>query len=499
VTNRPDKFKDECGVFGVFGDPEAANLAYLGLHGLQHRGQEGAGIAASDGKLIRCHRGNGLVSDVFGGSEIASLRGRVAIGHVRYSTTGEVSLRNVQPFIARYRDGQVAIAHNGNLVNAGLLRDELEGTGSIFNTSSDTEVVLHMLASSRQGTFVNRLVDALMQLEGAYSMVLLTEQTMVAVRDPHGFRPLVLGRRGGAWVVASETCALDLIGGTFEREVAPGEMIIIDSDGVQSLMPFPRRDQKSCIFEHIYFARPDSTVFGRSVYQTRVALGKRSAQEHPVEADVVVPVPDSGVAAGLGYAEESGTPFQFGLIRSHYVGRTFIEPSQQIRDFGVKLKLAPVREVITGKRVIVVDDSLVRGTTTRKVVRMLRDCGAKEVHLRISAPPTKGSCYYGVDTPTQDELIAHRMGVDDIRRYLGADSLGYLSIEGLRAVEGEDEGKYCEACFSGEYPVDPSAEWVHRQMPLFVRDALEASRELEETASSETQERDAAIIPRDRV
>jgi amidophosphoribosyltransferase len=496
---RPDKFHDECGVFGIFGDPEAANLAYLGLHALQHRGQEGAGIASSDGKLIRCHRGNGLVSEVFGGSEIASLKGKVAIGHVRYSTTGEVSLRNVQPFIARYRDGQVGIAHNGNLVNAGLLRDELEQGGSIFNTSSDTEVVLHMLASSRQGTFVNRLVDALMQLEGAYSMVLLTEHTLVAVRDPHGFRPLVIGRRGGAWVVASETCALDLIDGTFEREVAPGEMVIIDSDGIQSLMPFPRRPRRSCIFEHIYFARPDSQIFGKSVYGTRLKLGRLTAEEHPVEADVVIPVPDSGVAGALGYAEASGIPYQLGLIRSHYVGRTFIEPSQQIRDFGVKLKLSPVREVISGKRVIVVDDSLVRGTTTRKVVRMLRACGVKEVHLRITAPPTTGSCYYGVDTPTQDELIAHRMEVDDIRRYLGADSLGYLSLEGLRAVEGQDRGEFCEACFSGEYPVDPSAEWVHRQMPLFVRDALDASREMAQTLPTDNGERDAAIIPRDQV
>jgi len=495
---RPDKFKDECGVFGIFGDPEAANLAYLGLHALQHRGKEGAGIACSDGKLIRCHRGNGLVGEVFSGSEIASLKGKVAIGHVRYSTSGESSVRNVQPFIARYRDGQVAIAHNGNLVNAGLVRDDLEQMGSIFNTSSDTEVVLHMLASSRQGTFVNRLVDALMQVEGAYSMVLLTEHTMVAVRDPHGFRPLVLGRYGASWVVASETCALDLIGATYEREVEPGEMIIIDGDGVQSLMPFPRRERRACIFEHIYFARPDSTVFGRSVYGSRLVLGRLTAEEHPVDADVVIPVPDSGVAGGLGYAEHSGIPYQLGLIRSHYVGRTFIEPSQQIRDFGVKLKLAPVREVIEGKRVIVVDDSLVRGTTTRKVVRMLRECGAKEVHLRITAPPTTGSCYYGVDTPTQDELIAHRMGVDDIRHFLGADSLGYLSLDGLRSFEGPDENQFCEACFSGEYPVDPSAEWVHRQMPLFVRDAIEASQEIVQTTRLDQESRDAAIIPRDR-
>jgi amidophosphoribosyltransferase len=465
---RPDGFRDECGVVGVFGDTEAANLTYLGLHALQHRGQEGAGIAASDGKLIRAYRGRGLVGEVFGGEELSSLLGHVAIGHVRYSTAGEGSLRNVQPFVVRYRDGQLGVAHNGNLVNAQILREELEDRGSIFATSSDTEVILHLVAGSEQGTFINRLVDGLMRVEGAYSLVLMTEDTMVAVRDPWGFRPLVLGKRGNAWVIASETCALGLIGAEYIREVEPGEMLIVDRDGVQSLFPFPRRPRRACVFEHIYFARPDSIVFGRSVYDSRIELGRLLADENPVEADVVIPVPDSGVPGALGYSQYSGIPYALGLIRSHYVGRTFIEPSQQIRDFGVKLKLSPVKSVINGKRVVVVDDSLVRGTTLRKVVRMLRESGAAEVHLRITAPPTIGSCYYGVDTPTRDELIATRMGVPEIGEFLGADSLTYLSINALRRAEGKDQGRFCEGCFTGEYPVDPHPERLRRQMPLFV-------------------------------
>ncbi|RME28398.1 MAG: amidophosphoribosyltransferase [Deltaproteobacteria bacterium] len=462
-----DHFHDECGVFGIIGDSEAANLTYLGLHALQHRGQEGAGIAASDGDLIRLFRGQGLVGEVFGGTEIASLVGRAAIGHVRYSTTGEDSLRNVQPFVVRYQAGQLAIAHNGNLTNAGLLREELEASGSIFGTSSDTEVVLHLVAASRQTTFINRLVDALMRVEGAYSMVLLTRDTLVGVRDPHGFRPLVLGRRGNAWVLASESCALDLIGGELVREIEPGEMVIIDRDGVQSLRPFPRRPRRACVFEAIYFARPDSRVFGRSVYEMRLQLGRLLAREHPVDADAVIPVPDSGVTGALGYAEESGIPYQRGLLRSHYVGRTFIEPSQQIRDFGVKLKLAPVRAVLEGRRIVVVDDSIVRGTTSRKIVRMLRDAGAAEVHLRITAPPTRGSCYYGVDTPTREELIAHRFDLEGIRASLGADTLAYLSLDALREAEGEDRGTFCEACFSLDYPVDPRPEERRVQVPLF--------------------------------
>jgi amidophosphoribosyltransferase len=457
-----------CGVFGILGEPEAANLTYLGLHALQHRGQEGAGIACSDGHVIRASRGKGKVSDVFAGPELASMTGNVAIGHVRYSTTGESSVRNVQPFVVRYQAGQVGIAHNGNLVNAGKLRDQLERRGSIFATSSDTEVILHLIASSQQTTFVNRLVDALMPLEGAYSLVLCTERTLVAVRDPHGFRPLVLGKRGSAWVVASESCALSLIGGEFIREIEPGEMIIIDEEGVQSLRPFPRQPRRSCVFEHIYFARPDSEMFGAGVYERRLELGRVLAEEHPAEADVVIPVPDSGVAGALGYAEEVGLPFQFGLLRSHYMGRTFIEPSQQIRDFGVKLKLAPVPRLLKGKRVVVVDDSLVRGTTSRKIVRMLRAVGVAEVHLRITSPPTTGSCFYGVDTPTKEELIAHRLDVPGICDSLGADSLGYLSLEGLRRVEGDQRGQFCEACFSGVYPVDPHPEDPEVQMPLFV-------------------------------
>jgi len=463
-----DGFRDECGVFGVFGDTEAANLTYLGLHALQHRGQEGAGIASSDGKLIRAYRGRGLVGDVFGGEELANLLGHMAIGHVRYSTAGEGSLRNVQPFVVRYRDGQLGVAHNGNLVNAQMLREELEDQGSIFATSSDTEVILHLVAGSGQGTFINRLVDGLMRVEGAYSLVLMTERTMVAVRDPWGFRPLVLGRRGSATVVASETCALGLIGAEFVREVEPGEMVIIDRDGLQSLRPFPRRPRRACVFEHIYFARPDSTLFGKSVYDTRIQLGRLLAEENPIEADVVIPVPDSGVPGALGFSQYSGTPYALGLIRSHYVGRTFIEPSQQIRDFGVKLKLSPIRSVIGGKRVVVVDDSLVRGTTLKKVVRMLKENGAQEVHLRITAPPTIGGCYYGVDTPTREELIATRMTVPEIAKDLSADSLKYLSLNGLRRAEGEDQGRFCEGCFTGQYPVDPHPDRLRRQMPLFV-------------------------------
>jgi amidophosphoribosyltransferase len=390
------------------------------------------------------------------------------LGHVRYSTAGDTSVRNVQPLVVRYQQGQLAVAHNGNLCNAGNLRSELEANGSIFATSSDTEVILHLVAASRQTTFINRLVDALYRLEGAYSLILMTEETMVAVRDPWGFRPLVLGQHKDAWVVASETCALDLIGAKYIREVEPGEMVIIDSDGLQSLSPFQPRPRRACIFEHIYFARPDSTVFGMSVYQTRLQLGRSLAIEHAVEADVVIPVPDSGMAGALGYAEQSGIPFQLGLLRSHYVGRTFIEPKQSIRNFGVRLKLAPVPSVLKGKRVVVVDDSLVRGTTSKKIVRLIRDCGAAEVHLRITAPPTTGSCFYGVDTPDRDELIAHRMSPAEICEELNSDSLGYLSLGALRRIQGDQRGQFCEACFSGEYPVLPPDVAGEIQMPLFV-------------------------------
>jgi len=465
---RTDAFNDECGVFGIFGDSEAANLAYLGLHALQHRGQEGAGIAASDGKLIRAYRGRGLVGDVFGGPELANLLGHMAIGHVRNATAGEASLRNVQPFVVRYREGQMGVAHNGNIVNAGILREELEERGSIFATASDTEVILHLVAGSQQGTFINRLVDGLMRVDGAYSLVLMTEETMVAVRDPWGFRPLVLGKRGTAWVVASETCTLGLIDAEYVREVEPGEMVIIDRDGIQSLRPFPRRPRRACIFELMHFGRPDSTLFGRSVYDFRYQLGLTLAKENSVDADVVIPVPDSGVPGALGFSQASGIQYGLGLIRSHYVGRRYIEPSQQIRDFGVKLKLSPVRDVINGKRVIVVDNLLVKGTTLKKVVRMLRQNGAVEIHIRITAPPTIASCFCGTEMPAGEQPVATQMGIADIAKALGADSLAYLSLVGLRRVEGDDQGRFCEACFTGEYPVDPHPDRLHRQMPLFV-------------------------------
>ena len=466
---RPDAFNDECGVFGIFGDSEAANLAYLGLHALQHRGQQAAGLASSDGKLVRAYRGRGLVGDVFGGTELASLLGHMAIGHVRNWTAGEASLRNVQPFVVRYQEGQIGVAHNGNIVNSGILREDLEAHGSIFATSSDTEVILHLIAGSQQGTFINRLVDGLMRVDGAYSLILMTEETMVAVRDPWGFRPLVLGRRGSAWVVASETCALGLVEAEFIREVEPGEMVIIDHDGVQSLRPFPRRPRRACIHELVDFSRPDSTVFGRSVYDFRHELGQISAVENPVPADVVIPVPDSGVPGALGFSQASGIQYGLGLIRSHYIGKRYIEPSQEIRDFGVKLKLSPVRSVIDGKRVVVVDNALVHGTTLKKVVRMLRQYGAAEIHIRITAPPTVANCFCGTEAPVANEVIAARMGVAEITKYVTADSLAYLSLAGLRQVEGEDQGRFCEACFTAEYPVDPRPDRLHRQMPLFVR------------------------------
>ncbi len=462
-----DHFHDECGVFGVFGDPDAARLTWLGLHALQHRGQEGAGIAVMHRGELRVHKGEGRVEEVFSADVFPRLGGDAAIGHVRYATAGGAGLANVQPLEARSRRGPVALAHNGNLTNAGALRDQLEERGSLFAGTSDTEVILHLLAGSAQQTLVNRLVEALYAVEGAYSLVVLSADRLVAVRDPHGFRPLVLGCRGSAWVVASETCALDLVDATFAREVDPGEMVIVDAAGVQSLRPFPEKPRRACIFEQIYFSRPDSVVFGLPVYDTRRTLGRLLAAARPADADVVIAVPDSGVPGALGYAEASGLPFQVGLLRSHSVGRTFIEPDQAVRDLGVKRKLAPVRTVLEGRRVVVVDDSLVRGTTARKIVRMLRNVGAAEVHLRITSPPTTGPCFYGVDTPRQEELIAHRMSVDEIRAYLGVDSLGYLPVEDLWRAEGASAGGFCEACFTGDYPVAPRTEPDDAQIPLF--------------------------------
>ncbi|KAF8412574.1 hypothetical protein HHK36_000543 [Tetracentron sinense] len=472
-----DKPREECGVVGIYGDPEASRLCYLALHALQHRGQEGAGIVTVHNNVLQSVTGVGLVSEVFTESKLRQLPGKSAIGHVRYSTAGASMLKNVQPFVAGYRFGSVGVAHNGNLVNYRSLRAMLEENGSIFNTSSDTEVVLHLIAISKARPFFLRIVEACEQLEGAYSMVFLTEDKLVAVRDPFGFRPLVMGRRSnGAVVFASETCALDLIEATYEREVNPGEVLVVDKEGIQSLCLMPHQEQKACIFEHIYFSLPNSVVFGRSVYESRREFGEILATESPVDCDVVIAVPDSGVVAALGYAAKAGVPFQQGLIRSHYVGRTFIEPSQKIRDFGVKLKLAPVRAVLEGKRVVVVDDSIVRGTTSSKIVRLLKEAGAKEVHMRIASPPIIGSCYYGVDTPSTEELISYRMNVEEVREFIGSDSLAFLSIQSLKKLLGSDSPGYCYACFSGKYPVEPREVKVKR-VGDFVDDGLNGSLE----------------------
>ncbi|GMH16282.1 hypothetical protein Nepgr_018123 [Nepenthes gracilis] len=467
-----DKPREECGVVGIYGDPEASRLCYLALHALQHRGQEGAGIVTVNNGVLQSITGVGLVSDVFNETKLDQLPGDSAIGHVRYSTAGASMLKNVQPFVAGYRFGSIGVAHNGNLVNYKALRAKLEDNGSIFNTSSDTEAVLHLIAISKARPFFLRIVDACEKLEGAYSMVFLTEEKLVAVRDPFGFRPLVMGRRSnGAIVFASETCALDLIEATVVREVHPGEVLIVDKDGVKSQYLMPHPEPKQCIFEHIYFALPNSVVFGRSVYESRRAFGEILAAEAPVDCDVVIAVPDSGLVAALGYAAKAGVPFQQGLIRSHYVGRTFIEPSQKIRDFGVKLKLAPVRAVLEGKRVVVVDDSIVRGTTSSKIVRLIREAGAKEVHMRIASPPIIGSCYYGVDTPSSQELISNRMTADQIKEFIGSDSLAFLPIESLQKLLGSDSRNYCYACFSGKYPVEPREIRVKRGGDL-VEDGL---------------------------
>ncbi|TDI31074.1 MAG: amidophosphoribosyltransferase [Acidobacteria bacterium] len=447
-----DGFHDECGVFGIFDHGEAANMAYLGLHALQHRGQESAGIVAANTRGMTQERDMGLVADIFTEDRLARLKGRHAIGHTRYSTAGSSQLINAQPFLIDCHRGKMAVAHNGNLLNAAALRLELERQGSIFSTSSDSEVILHLVARSSARTLEGALVDALSRVEGAYSLVFLMRDRLIAVRDPHGFRPLSLGKLDGAMVVASETCAFDLIGARFVRDVAPGEFLIIDSSGLRSEQPFPPQPTRQCIFEHVYFSRPDSMVFGRSVNQVRRKMGVALAREHPVPADIVVPVPDSGLVAALGFAGESGIPFEFGLVRNHYVGRTFIEPKQEIRHFGVKLKLNAVAALIKGKRVILVDDSIVRGTTSRKIVTMVRDLGAREVHMRISSPPTTGPCYYGVDTPRRDDLIASAHSVEEIRAFIRADSLGYLSLEGLRKAV-DDGDTFCAACFDDNYPI----------------------------------------------
>jgi amidophosphoribosyltransferase len=454
-----DHFHDECGVFGVFGHPEASNLAYLGLYALQHRGQESAGIVSSDGTELHLHRAMGQVEEIFQPNVLAQLPGSLAIGHTRYSTAGDKALLNAQPIMIDCNKGKVALGHNGNLTNAAEWRRKLEHRGSIFQTNSDTEVIVHLIARSQARNLSGALGDALNQVEGAYSLVMLTQDELYAVRDPRGFRPLVLGKLitpGGfvSWLVASETCAFDLLNAQYVREIAPGEMVRISKSGIESIHFAPEKPLQQCIFEHVYFSRPDSIIFGRSVNQSREMLGRLLAKEHPVEADIVVPVPDSGVPAAVGYALESKIPFRMGLIRNHYIGRTFIEPSQAIRNFGVKLKLNPIRGLLEGQRVILVDDSIVRGTTSRKIVRMVRDVGAKEVHVRISCPPTISPCYYGVDTPTREELIASSNSPEEICKFLGADSLGYVSMPALRQAVADTESKFCTSCYTGLYPTD---------------------------------------------
>ncbi len=461
-----DKLKEECGVFGVFNSPEASNLTYLGLYALQHRGQEAAGIASSDGKRLYSERAMGLVADIFGEEVLSRLPGRAAIGHVRYSTSGSSELKNTQPIVVDYSRGEIALSHNGNLVNAGILRSELEAYGSIFQSTTDSEVIVHLLATSKVNSLVDRITDALSKIKGAYSLLFLTETRMIAARDPKGFRPLCIGRLDEGYVVASETCALDLMGATYLRDVAPGEIVVFDDNGMTSLKPLPEEKPSHCVFEFIYFARPDSSIFGASVTEVRTEFGRCLAREHPVEADVVIPVPDSGVTAAIGYAEESGIPFAMGIIRNHYVGRTFIEPEQSIRHFGVKIKLNAVKAVLKGKRVVVVDDSIVRGTTSRKIVKMVREAGATEVHVRISSPPTSYPCYYGIDTPTRKELIASSHGAEEISKHITSDTLGYLSFSGMRKAAGEAI-VCCDACFSGEYPIEFDREEKDPQIPLF--------------------------------
>jgi amidophosphoribosyltransferase len=462
-----DKLREECGVFGIYGHAEAANLTYLGLYALQHRGQESVGIATSDGERLQVHKAVGYVADSFGEATFARLAGRSAIGHVRYSTAGESGLKNAQPILIDCAHGEIAIGHNGNLVNAQELREALVSEGSIFQTTSDTEVLLHLYARSKAPTMEQALIESIAQAQGAFSLVLLTKDRLIAIRDPHGFRPLSLGRLGDAYIVTSETCALDLIDAEWVRDIEPGEMFVVGPGGASSFHPFPPAPKAHCVFEHVYFARPDSFVFGQSVNEVRTEFGRRLAVEQSVPADVIVPIPDSGVCAATGYAETSGLPLRMGLIRNHYVGRTFIEPHQSIRHFGVRVKLNPVRSILQGRRVVLVDDSLVRGTTGRKIVRMVRAAGATEVHMRISCPPTISPCFYGVDTPRRSELIASTHSIEEIRRYIGADTLGYLSLDGLLSAVGPTRSSYCTSCYTGRYPVAfPRDEAAYLQLAL---------------------------------
>jgi amidophosphoribosyltransferase len=453
-----------CGIFGIDGCDDAANLTYLGLYALQHRGQESAGMVSWDGRQLHLERGMGHVSDIFKEKVIARLPGRRAIGHTRYSTAGSSVVANAQPIAVKTSMGPVSIVHNGNLVNPGEIRERLELAGSIFQTTSDTEVILHLMARNPRPDIVESFIAALEEVRGAYSLLLVTDRCLIAARDPNGLRPLVLGDLDGCHCFASETCAFDLLGARFVREVEPGE-VIVARDGRIETYHLPERPQPTrCIFEHVYFARPDSRVFGDSVAQTRLRMGARLAREAPAPADIVVPVPDSGLYAAMGYSRESGLPLEFGLTRNHYVGRTFIEPKQSIRNFGVKIKLNPVKELLTGRRVVLVDDSIVRGTTSRKIVRMVREGGAAEVHVRISAPPTQWPCHYGIDTPTRNELIAARHSLEEIRRFIEADSLAYLSLDGMLSAVSGPRDSYCTACWTGDYRVAPGDR---RQAELF--------------------------------
>lgn len=464
---RDGKPKDECGIFGIYGNERAANLTYLGLYALQHRGQESSGIASSDGHHIYRYAGMGKVVDIFTEEHINNLHGPMAIGHNRYSTTGSSFLRNAQPFRSESILGPIVLAHNGNLTNAGALRYELERKGHIFQTTIDSEVIVHLMAKSGLDDFLEALIYALKQVRGAYSLLVMNRDRMYAVRDPYGFRPLVLGTLGQAHVVASETCAFDIIDAKYGREVEPGEIVELSDSGVRSFRPFEKRDQSLCVFEYIYFSRPDSTIFGRSVYDMRIRMGRMLARQEPVPADVVVPIPDSSVCAAIGYSRESGIPYELGLIRSHYIGRTFIEPSQKIRDFGAKIKYNVVKEAVAGKRIIVVDDSIMRGTTMRKIIKMFRNAGATEIHVRISAPPTQFPCFYGIDIPTRKELIAATHSIEEIRKYLRVDSIRYLTVDTLLGSLNEPDMRFCTACFNGNYPCELDEHGEDNQKYLF--------------------------------
>jgi len=451
------ELREKCGVFGIYGHKSAAEMAFLGLYALQHRGQESAGIAASDGREIRAHLGMGEAAQVFTPEALEKLTGHLAIGHNRYSTTGGSNLRNAQPFLAQYYDGMLGVCHNGNITNTGRLRRKLERQGALFHSTTDSELILHLISHSRNKAFPDNIVEALGQLEGAYCLTLITRDRVIAARDPHGFRPLCLGRLNDGWVAASETSALDILEAEYQRDVEPGEIVILGPDGLESLRPFPARKRAFCIFEYIYFARPDSRIFGHGVYQVRKRLGERLAVEAPAQGDFAMPVPDSGTCAALGFSQKAGLPFEMAFVRNHYVGRTFIQPVQRVRDLNVKIKLNPVRELIENRRLVLIEDSIVRGTTSRGRVRTLRNFGAREIHMRISCPPHRFPCYYGIDFPDPAELAANRLSIEELRRYLGLDSLNYLSLEGMLAAMPLPAGDFCTACFSGKYPVAPEA------------------------------------------